>query len=60
MTSLSCINASFVMSDGGVCDERNHNIDLEMATKCFNEISKIEHSSILDTVGRQYFYMFLE
>lgn len=50
MTSLSCINASFVMSDGGVCDERNHNIDLEMATKCFNEISKIEHSSILDTI----------
>lgn len=50
MSSLSCINASFLKADVFLCDQQYHNVDLEKAAECFNVISKIEHPSILDTV----------
>lgn len=50
MSSLSCFNGSF-LSDDSECSEQNGRIDFQAASRCFNIISKIEHPSILDTVG---------
>lgn len=38
-------------SDIRFCSDERHNVDLKKVAECFNIISKIEHSSILDTVS---------
>lgn len=52
MSSLSCLNGSFIKSDNATCDEQDHGVDLKTACECFDLISKIEHPSLLDTVCR--------
>lgn len=51
MSSLSCLNASFIDNNNPSCSEQHHGVDLETASECFNVISKVEHPSIIDTVS---------
>lgn len=51
-SNIACYNASFLRSDGSHygCFQKNHGLDLDLASETFAQISRIENPTICESV----------
>lgn len=49
--SKACLNGSFLEVNHFCCTSRHHGIDLESASKAFENIRKVENESLRNVVG---------
>ena len=51
-SNITCYNASFLRSDGSHygCFQKNHGLDLDLASETFAQISRIENATICESV----------